>query len=412
MPRDDRVVAAAVPTFAYQAMTAAGERVAGRLDAADQRSAIRQLQQRGLLPIDASQLAAAASVAKRAPTLRAGKQVTQLTQELATLVGAGQPIETALRLALDELPHKGLAEALGRITERVRSGAALSDALAEEKTFFPPVYVNMVRVGEAAGRLDRALAELATMRERSETLQSKLISALIYPVILTIVAVGAVLILLGVVVPRMEPMFAAAGHALPVSTQIVLAAARVIQGYGLWLLAGVAILALAGSRLAADPTIGRALDATLFRIPGIGRLVRDRVTAQLCRSLATCLGGGLDLPQALGVSRDTVANRHARAAIDKVIGEVRTGRTLADSLAASAVLAPIAVKMLKAGEESGQLQPIAAHLAQTFEDRVVTRLQRFVAIIEPVMVIVLGLVVGGIVMSILTAVLTVNDLAL
>jgi general secretion pathway protein F len=140
--------------------------------------------------------------------------------------------------------------------------------------------------------------------------------------------------------------------------------------------------------------------------------MRDRLTAQLCRGLATCLGGGLDLPQALAVSRDVLDNSHGRSAMEEVITHVRTGRTVADSLAAAGIAVPLAVKMLRVGEESGRLQPVAAHLAATFEERVATKLQRLVALIEPATVIVLGLLVGGIVMSILTAVLSVNDLAL
>ena len=167
-----------------------------------------------------------------------------------------------------------------------------------------------------------------------------------------------------------------------------------------------------GERLLRRPGPRRLFDAWTLRLPLLGQLLRDRITAQLCRALATCLGGGLDLPSALVVSRDILGNLYARAAMDQVVTAVRTGRTVADSLAQAGIMTPLAVKMLRVGEESGRLQIVAAHLAGTFEDRVATRLQRLVAIIEPATVIVLGLVVGGIVMSILTAVLSVNDLAL
>jgi general secretion pathway protein F len=176
-------------------------------------------------------------------------------------------------------------------------------------------------------------------------------------------------------------------------------------------LLALALLLLAGERLLRRPGPRTAVDRWLLGLPVLGTLMRERLTAQLCRGLATCLGGGLDLPQALTVSRDILDNWHARDAMDEVIGRVRTGRTLADSLAAARIVVPLAVKMLKVGEESGALQPVTAHLGHNFEERVAQRLQRLVAVIEPVTVIVLGLVVGGIVMSILTAVLSVNDLA-
>ena len=398
--------------FAYRALTASGEQVTGELEAADVPSAIARLQDSGLIPIDAAPAGRSERKTSMAPPVaRAAKHVTQLTRELATLIGAGQTVEGALSLAREEVPDRGLAAALEGVLLKVRAGSSLSDALAAEPRYFAPLYVSLVRAGEASGRLGASLGELATMREKTETLRSKLNSALIYPTVLFLTAIGAVMILLTVVVPRMEPMFAQAGAALPTSTRIVLSLTDLLREQGYLLLALVAALLLLGERLLRRPGPRRVFDAWVMRLPFLGQLVRDRITGQLCRALATCLGGGLDLPAALVVSRDTLANLHARLAMDEVVTRVRTGRTVADSLAAADIMTPLAVKMLRVGEESGRLQPVAAHLAETFEERVATRLQRLVALIEPATVIVLGLVVGGIVMSILTAVLSVNELA-
>jgi general secretion pathway protein F len=403
-----------VPIFAYRALTTAGERVTGELEAADVRTAIARLQDSGLIPIDAAPSMGARAERRAVPAVatRAAKHVTQLTRELATLIGAGQTVEGALSLAREEIPDKGLAAAVEGILLKVRSGSSLSDALAAEPRYFPPLYISIVRAGEASGRLGASLSELGIMRERTEALRSKLNSALIYPVVLFLTAIGAVIVLLTVVVPRMEPMFANAGAALPASTQVVLAAADFVRHQGYLLLAAVAAALFVGERLLRRPGPRAVVDRWLLRLPMVGALIRDRMTAQFCRGLATCLGGGLDLPQALVVSRDIMGNLHGRTAMDEVVMRVRTGRTLADSLTQAGILAPLAVKMLRVGEESGRLQPVAAHLAGTFEERVATRLQRLVAVIEPATVIVLGLVVGGIVMSILTAVLSVNELAL
>ena len=402
-----------MPNFAYRALTASGERVTGELEAADVPAAIARLQDSGLIPIDAAP-AGRGDRRAVAPVVatRAARQVTQLSRELATLLGAGQTVESALALAREEVPDRGLAAAIEGVLLKVRSGSSLSDALSAEPRYFPPLFASLVRAGEASGRLGAALGELATMRERTEALRSKINSALIYPTVLLLTAIGAVVVLLTVVVPRMEPMFAQAGAALPVSTRVVLDASELIRQQGYLLLALLAAALLAGERILRRPGPRRAFDRMLLRVPMLGQLLRDRITAQLCRALGTSLGGGLDLPTALAVSRDVLDNLHARAAMEEVITKVRTGRTVADSLAAAGVVAPLAVKMLRVGEESGRLQPVAAHLADTFEERVATRLQRLVALIEPATVIVLGLVVGGIVMSILTAVLSVNDLAL
>lgn len=402
-----------MPNFAYRALTITGERVTGELEAADVPSAIARLQDSGLIPIDAAP-AGRGDRRSAAPVVatRASRHVTQLSRELSTLIGAGQTIESALALAREEVPDRGLAAAIESVLLKVRSGSSLSDALSGEPRYFSPLYVSLVRAGEASGRLGTSLGELATMRERTEALRSKINSALIYPTVLFLTAVGAVVVLLTVVVPRMEPMFAQAGAALPASTRIVLDTSEFVREHGYLLLALVAVGLLLGERLLRRPGPRSVVDRFLLRVPLLGHLLRDRVTAQLCRALGTSLGGGLDLPSALVISRDVLDNLHARAAMEEVVTKVRTGRTVADSLAAAGILTPLAVKMLRVGEESGRLQPVAAHLADTFEERVATRLQRLVALIEPATVIVLGLVVGGIVMSILTAVLSVNDLAL
>ena len=411
-----------MPTFAYQALTSAGERVAGELEAADRRAAILRLQESGLIPIEAALARGAAAAGRaaaggaaapsRAGGGKAAKQVTQATRELATLLGAGQTLEGALALVGEELGHKDLQAALAGVLLKVRSGSNLSDALSQAPLYFPPLFVSMARAGEAAGRLPESLRELADLRERTEALQAKLTSALIYPLILVLTAVGSVTLLLTMVVPQLEPMFASAGASLPASTRAVLGVSRFAREHGMAALVVLALALLLAERLLRLAGPRRAFDRFLLGLPGFGRLTRERLTAQLTRGLAALLSGGLDLPQALVVARGMLGNAEAQARLEQVTSRVRTGRTLADSLAEAAILSPIAVKMIRVGEESGRLQPVMAHLAVAFEDKVSIRLQRLVSVIEPVMVIVLGLAVGGIVMSILTAVISVNDLAL
>ena len=400
-----------MPTFAYKALTVAGERVAGELEAADHRSAIVRLQESGLIPIDAAQLRARSTEAAPARGGRATKQVNQLTRELATLLGAGQTLEGALGLVAEELGHKDLAAAMARVLLAVRGGVSLSDALGREGDFFPPLYVSMARAGEASGRLAESLRELADMRERTAALQAKLTSALIYPAILVLTAAGSVTLLLTMVVPQLEPMFASAGASLPASTRAVLAVSNFVRAHGMAALVVLLLALLLGQRLLRLPGPRRAFDRFLLELPVYGSFLRERLTAELARGLSTLLAGGLDLPQALVVTRGMLGNVEAQARLEQVTSRVRTGRTLAESLAEAQICAPVAVKMMRVGEESGRLREVAAHIALAFEERVGLRLQRMVAVIEPVMVIVLGLAVGGIVMSILTAVVSVNELA-
>jgi general secretion pathway protein F len=191
----------------------------------------------------------------------------------------------------------------------------------------------------------------------------------------------------------------------------VLAVSGAVREYGMIGLVVLLVVLLVGQWSLRLPGPRRMLDRFLMGMPLFGPFLRERLTAQLTRGLATLLSGGLDLPQALVVARGMLSNTEAQARLEQVTSRVRTGRTLADSLAEAAFLTPTAVKMLRVGEESGRLQTVSAHLAAAFEEKVSLRLQRLVAVIEPCMVIVLGIVVGGIVTSILTAVISVNDLA-
>ena len=202
------------------------------------------------------------------------------------------------------------------------------------------------------------------MRERTEELRHKLTSALIYPTVLFLTAIGAVVVLLTVVVPRMEPMFAQAGARCPRAPRSCWPQPIFCASAAICSLRSRQPRCCLGERLLRRPGPRRSFEPWLLRVPLLGPLLRDRITAQLCRALATCLGGGLDLPAALAVSRDILGNLHARAAMEEVITSVRTGRTVADSLAAAGIMTPLAVKMLRVGEESGRLQPVAAHLAR------------------------------------------------
>lgn len=399
-----------MPLFAYRALTAAGERVSGEIEAADDRSAVARLQARGLIPISAEPVAARAGT----PALAGrglSRAVTEATRELATLLGAGQPVEAALGLLIETGEHRKLRTVLASVREAVRGGKALSEALAAHPEAFPRAYVGIVRAGEAAGRLSESLLALVRLRERSEQLERKLVSAMIYPSVLLLASLGALAVLLLVVVPRFAPLFAQAGAELPTGTRLTLALADLLAERGELLVLTLIALLVGFLFARRNETVRLAFDRALLAAPVVGRIARERATAQAMRGLATVLGGGLDLASGLGLVKDLLANRAARAAMERVLVEVRQGRPLWSCLAEAGTLAPLAVRLLRVGEESGRLAAVAEHLAETFEERVATRLTRLVALAEPLVIVTLGLLVGGIVVSILAAVVAVNDLA-
>lgn len=407
-----------MPTFTYEALTGAGERVRGEIEASDSRIAIERLQDGGLIPIAAKLVTGRTATGAAAAPRRGGRagasaaQLTAVTRELATLVGAGQTIEGALEMVAEDTGNRKLGAALQRVLAQVRGGSSLADALDAEPRIFPALYVAMVRAGEASGQLERTLGELVALREKSEAMQAKLTSAMIYPLLLVCTAIGALAILLTVVVPQFRPLFDQAGEQLPLLSRVVLDTAEFVRANGVIILSVALVLLLAVPRLLQQEGPGRAVDRFLLRTPGVGKLTRERITAQFCRGLASLLSGGLDLPATLTMTRQMLANRWAQTQLDSVIDGVRQGRTLSDCLREADILVPMAAKLLRAGEESGRLRSVAGYLADSFDERVATRLSRLVAILEPTLVVVLGILVGGIVMSILTAVISINDLAL
>jgi general secretion pathway protein F len=403
-----------VAQFAYRALTAAGERVTGEIEAGDQRGALQRLQAQGLIPIEARPASGGSLLAESGAAAVGGRRAVALTiatRELATLIEAGETLESALALVAEELDDTALRRIMAAVLAKVRSGAALSEALAGEPRVFSRLYVGMVRAAEATGRLAPVLAELAELRERQETLRRQLTSALVYPAVLVLTAIGAIAVLLLYVVPQFEPVFAGAEDRLPAATGTILAVAAWLRVQGPALAIGLAALLLALLLARQVPRLRLLWHRLALALPGFGGVARERATAEIARGLATLLKGGLDLPQALLMLREMVSNLAVAAALGGAASSVRQGRRLSEAMAEARILHPMGLKLLRTAEESGRLQSLSRYVADRFEQRLATRMQRFVTLLEPVLVIALGGIVGGIVIAILTAVLSVNELA-
>lgn len=417
-----------MPYFSYRALDAGGVRVAGEIEAADRRSAIQRLQAQGLIPIDAAParggaVPAAGGRGPAAPLqrqslgslLRLGgggdAKVTIVTRELATLLRAGETLEHALEMVAEDIGGGRVGAALEGALGEVRAGKPLSEALAGKPDLFSRMYLGMVRAGEATGRLDASLEELATLRERKEELDRKLTSAMIYPIILTLTALVSIGLMLTVVVPQFAPLFRGNEALLPQFTRWIFALSSFLEEAGGRLVLVLALMLMAGLLIARIEAVKRFRDRLVLELPLIGGIVRERVTAQVGRGLASLLRGGLDLPAALSLLQDMVSNSVVRDGLARTVTAVRQGRRLASALEEERILVPMALRVLRTGEESGKLTELAGYVASRFEERFATRLTRLVALAEPLLVVTLGLVVGAIVLSILTAVLSINQLA-
>jgi general secretion pathway protein F len=255
------------------------------------------------------------------------------------------------------------------------------------------------------------LDRLADLRERGEKTREMVVSAMMYPAILVVVSLSSVFLLLAFVVPQFETIFKDAGAALPTPTAIVIAIGRFAQNYG-WLLGiGIVVAVVVIRQLLTMPGPRLAWDRAALRLPLFGPMLRLLATARFCRTLSTLVGNGVDLPSAIALSRDVISNTAVAAAMETVMSGVRQGRGLADPLAEIGVFPPLAVQMLRVGEETGKIDVTAAHIADAYERKLEASIKRLVTLIEPALIIILGLAVGGIVMSILLAVISINDLA-
>lgn len=398
-----------MPRFRYRALAADGRMIEDETVAEDHAAAVARVQDGGCFPIEVEQADAPATFSSASPALPM-RGLAQAVRELAVLLEAGVPLDDALRFVETLLSAGGLLPSwLRRVTGRVRSGAGLADAMAEGVRL--PSYVfGMVRAGEESGALAPALHRLADLMARRLATRDAVVSALIYPALLTGVTVLSILVILLFVVPQFSPLFAQAGDALPGSARVLLAASEgVLEGWP-WLLASALLLPVALVRVARSPTARRVGDRALLRLPVLRGFVRDAETARFAHTLGTLLLAGVALPSALSVARGALTNRAFTTAVGAVAIEVRRGAGLAAPLAATGLFPPVAVQLVRVGEESGQLAVMLLQVAD-LHDRILQRnVSRALALLVPALTVALGGAVACIVATVLSAILSVNDL--
>jgi general secretion pathway protein F len=332
-------------------------------------------------------------------------QVLQFTQQLSTLLGAGQPLDRALQILL-ELPESEKARRIiERIRDHVRGGAPLSDGLEAEPQVFSKLYVNMVRAGEVGGSLDTTLTRLAEYLERSKSLKDSVINALIYPAILVVMVFAALFVLLTVVVPQFLPMFRDMNVELPLITKGTLFVGTMLQDWW-WLLILAIVFGVAAIRKRlADPGKKLAWDARLLGVRVLGPLVAKLETARLSRTLGTLLKNGVPLLTALSIARNVLGNSALAQAVDVATEEVKTGGGLAFALSQSKRFPKLATQMISVGEESGELDTMLMKTADTFDRDTKNAVDRMLAALVPALTLVMTALVAVIMMAILLPIL-------
>ncbi len=402
-----------MPLYHYKATTADGQVLEGEMEGVDQDAIVTRIQQSGNIPIRVTP--AAGRLGLSLGGLRGRRSVSQrqvgvLAQELASLLQAGMPLDRSLEIALEVTSDAPARELILRVQEAVRSGSPLSDALERERDAFSPLQVSMVRAAEASGNLGAGLARLAEYLDKARTLRERVLTALMYPAALTAVAGLSLVIVLTYVVPKVTELFSDAGAALPLSTRVVIGAADLLNGYW-WLLGGLVLAALVYLRRSlARPASRYRWDRRALRAPVLGDLLRKLETARFSRSMGTLVESGVPVLNALSAAKGTLSNRLLVERLDQAAESLKAGRGLAGALAADGLFPTLAVQMIKVGEETGQLGEMLLRVADIYDRETSTAMQRLLGFVEPVLIVGLGVLIGGIIMSVLMAIVSVNDL--
>jgi general secretion pathway protein F len=416
-----------MPVYRYKAVSPAGEVATGELEAANESEIVDRLRDQGLLPMQVARSTGAASAgvadagAARAPAASerrrwfvsktvTGDHLGALTRELATLLRAGLPLDRALELLIGLAPTPAVSALLQQIRDDVRGGKALSQALDARRDVFSRFYVNIVRAGEAGGALGLVLTRLADTMERNKELRESVKSALIYPVILIGVAVLSVMVLLVWVVPQFEQTFQQAGKALPLPTAIVVLVGGFLRHWWWAVALGGVLLVLALRGRLKRPAVKRRWDARLLRWPLVGDLITKVEVARFARTLATLLRNGVTLLAGLAIVKETMGNTVLAGALDGVVARLREGKGFGRPLAETNLYPRLASQLILVGEESGRLEEMLGRVADIYDREVALAIKRFLAILEPALILTLAVVIGGIVFSILLGVMGMSEL--
>jgi general secretion pathway protein F len=404
-----------VTLFSYQVINKQGEREVGVREAENQSALVMQLQMEGFIPLSVELDKASVFFGFRLTgngQRLSQKEILLLTDELATLLSAGLPLDKSLSILIELTAENAkLSQLVNRVLEKIKAGTSLAEALENQTGVFSRFYLNMIRAGELGGSLSDVLQRLAEYLERSQELKSTVSTALIYPAILLFMSMASLFVMLTFVVPQFSEMFESAGKELPVPTQVVVALAAFLQAYW-WAILLIVLVCICTLKVQmANPVSKKVWDQRMLKMPLFGNLIINMETAKLTRTLGTLLGNGVSILVALGITRETVSNSVIADDIQEAELQLKQGNNMSEVMMKSAVFPRMALQMMKMGEETGKLEAMLLRIAIIYDKQLRTSIERMLAVLEPALIISLGLMIAGIIVSILLAILSVNDLA-
>jgi type IV pilus assembly protein PilC len=391
-------------TYAYKGRDTAGKVVKGKVEAPSEAAVVTRLRTMGLTPIEINQSATGTGLQMEISLggLEKGvklKDLAVMSRQLATMVAAGLSLLRALSILADQTENKKLARTLGIVRTQVETGASLSEALAKHGAVFPPLMIYLVRAGETGGFLDQALESVATTFEKDVKLMSTIKSALTYPVVVLIMALLAMAAMIIFIVPVFKKMFADLGGELPLPTQILVTMSEnAWWGAPLLIAAGVGF-AFWWRRNKNTEKVRAFVDPLRLKLPVFGPLFQKVAIARVMRNLATMSRSGVPILQALAIVASTSNNYVIEKALQEVQDSVRSGRSIAAPLGEHPVFPSMVVQMIAVGEDSGALEQMLTKIADFYDDEVQTTTEALTSLIEPLMIAIIGVLIGGIIVS-------------
>ena len=403
----------AAAAFHYRAIGADGKLRSGLITAENTNHVARELLRQGLTPVYVG-AEEKKGFAIRLPSFGSGrrKDVLFFTQELSTLLNSGVPLDRALSITSELTVKPQFRTVVGDILRSIKGGKSLADALAIHTLYFSDLFINMVRAGEASGSLGQIFERLSEFERSRDDLRSYIVSSMIYPSLLALVGAGSVFVILDFVVPRFASVFDDSRMKIPVPTQIMLQASKVVQDWW-WLVAIALVGSMVTFRLYTSTAKGRLWwDETRLKIPMLGDALRKAETSRFARAMSTLVGNTVPLVQALHISAGILYNSRMANSLKEVAQGVKRGEGISQPLARTKMFPPLASHLLTVGEETGKLDLMFARMADIYEEETRASIKRFTAIFEPLVILIMGIIVGGLVLSMLIAITSINDVAI
>ena len=408
--------------FHFRALNSKGETIEGEVDAADQTAVVQHLRERKHMPLAIQPKGVPLGKGGQSgflqwlnqPLLSGGglgqRDIAVMTRELSTLLNAGLTVDQSLSFLIDVAENRKQRRLVADLLEKVQGGSTLANALEDHRETFSNAYISLVRAGESGNALNDVLERLAHFLDRNEQLSDQVKSALVYPIILMVMAAISIVVLLALVVPQFTPLFESAGAELPTLTRIVVGLGDTAKDYwwlGLIIAAGLTLWTRSQLR---NPTSRAQIDRFALKLPLIGDLIAKIDTARLARTVGTLLINGVSLPQALAIARETMGNAELRDHVGETLKAVKEGKRVAASLEQATVFPKLATHLIAVGERSGQLDAMLLKTAEIFDREVKSTIERLMTLLTPVLTIGIGLVIATIIGAILTAILAAYQL--